>query len=259
MCSSDLASQWLTPRATADGLGTLVGCWIQCSQLTKARLQYRGNNSCGFVAAATASGKQAWLELLCAGWCLLMRAVVLHTPRACCDVAVVIHVDVRVCTCARSLAGLLSQLLCCCCCCCAAAPAAAAAAAAATAGAVPPLHVDVRKTACCTSLLNCCAQLLLLLLLLQVGCNTKDFARYAAMVLALGHRVGRVEECRARNPRTGKEVITRKLVRVYTPGTALDMEQVGVTSASTAGAPCGCRQPASLLCVCYRFPPGFAV
>ncbi|KAG2482754.1 hypothetical protein HYH03_018348 [Edaphochlamys debaryana] len=69
----------------------------------------------------------------------------------------------------------------------------------------------------------------------KVGCTRDAFPAWAAKVLALGYSVGRVEESRA-GPGGGQQgqpkgggkgaggggLLTRKLVRIYTPGTAVD-------------------------------------
>jgi DNA mismatch repair ATPase MutS len=61
------------------------------------------------------------------------------------------------------------------------------------------------------------------LVALQCGCSKDAFPSWAAKVLALGFSVGRVEEVkRAKGAGNKDGVLERKLVRIYTPGTAID-------------------------------------
>jgi len=58
----------------------------------------------------------------------------------------------------------------------------------------------------------------------KVGCTKDAFPVWAAKVLALGYSVGRVEEmARTQGPGAGaRKLLERRLVRIYTPGTAVD-------------------------------------
>ncbi|KAI8475530.1 MAG: muts domain V-domain-containing protein [Monoraphidium minutum] len=59
----------------------------------------------------------------------------------------------------------------------------------------------------------------------KCGCTKDAFATWAAKVLALGYSVGRVEEMPrgAQGGRAaGQKLLERRLVRIYTPGTAVD-------------------------------------
>ena len=106
-------------------------------------------------------------------------------------------------------------------------------------------------------------------MLLQVGCNVDAFPAWATKVLALGYSVGRVEEMRRCAGAPGKQgdLLQRRLVRIYTPGTAVDgYLQVGSACRSLREllqepiAACGspCRSPYNPydhLCNDWAVPP----
>ena len=69
----------------------------------------------------------------------------------------------------------------------------------------------------------------------KVGCSASSFGQWAGRVLALGHSVGRVEECRRAGDGSNMQsrttttttpkssLVKRRLVQLYTPGTALNL------------------------------------